>query len=147
MKHCEREIIVGIISSLLDVRNINIILSLGSSIILSIELAVSSWKFKGLSPLIFPSSSLSQNINTLKNSDVVIREFLIISACLIEITFFVSSSEGLLSFLDIVRTAGCLFSLIHLQLRHWQVSDLSPAQFSNLAISFAIIYCDSKSCP
>ena len=62
-------------------------------------------------------------------------------------TVFVSSSAGLLSVLEMVSTAGCESSLIHLQLRHWQLSVWSPVQFNSLAISFARIYCDSKSRP
>ena len=110
-------------------------------------MAVSAWKLSGLSPAIFPFSSLSQNIKTRWNSDAETSASFIICDCLIEITVFESSSSGLLSILDIVRTAGWEFSLIHLQFRHSQLSDLSDVQFSNLAISVANVNCASASLP
>ena len=43
----------------------------------------------------------------------------------VEITVFESSSSGLLSTLEITNTAGCASSLIHLQFKQSQSSDLS----------------------
>ena len=81
-----------------------------------------------------------------KSADDIKISF-IIWDCFIDITVFESSSAGLLSTLDIVKTAGCESSLIHLQFKQSQSSLLSFLQFKSRAISLDKVYWASKSLP